>query len=333
MFGNSCVFGLVLVLVAVSCGIEDDPHIGHNASHVAAGGHALTYVGKDSNITDFTGYGQHLYYFPLFGSSSPETAQRTDDRDVYFQGVFREFEHHQLLSLETRTFSPDAFGNPLGVKAKGGYTSWPIFTLPNGQTGRAGAVYDDATLDGNSNNTINQVITLGDQPQDFCLNIITDNTAGANNPDKRFEARLDSGGTQIDVDMAGHPDFSFDGLPDMYTFLFQGMNADERFKIRLSTFNTDDGAGAGFGGIMVSDVSTCTQSSAPDAGGVQTDAGDNPIAADANVGASDGAVAAGSDAGIGPDPTGGCACEAGDRPSGAWLLILGALVAIRRRRR
>jgi 1,2-phenylacetyl-CoA epoxidase PaaB subunit len=44
----------------------------------------------------------------------------------------------------------------------------------------------------------------------------------------------------------------------MYTFLYEGMNDDERFKIRLGTHASDDHRGAGFGGIMVSDVSACT---------------------------------------------------------------------------
>jgi hypothetical protein len=225
---------------------------------VQVGSHALSYVGKHSNITDFTGYGQHFVYFPLFGLTSQETARRTDDRDVYVQGIFKELEHHRLLSLDSRTFSPDAGGDPLGVKTKGGFATWPIFTLPDGTTGRSGTVYDDATLDGNSNNVINQVITKHDEPSDWCLNVIVDNTGGQNDPTKRFEVRLDSGGTEIDLDLAGHPDFTFDGRPDMYTFLFEGMNDDERFKLRLSTHATEKHRGAGFGGIMVSDVSTCT---------------------------------------------------------------------------
>lgn len=250
---------MIAALVSTSCVVQPDAHLANGEYRVQVGSHALSYVGKKSNITDFTGYGQHLVYFPLFGLTSQETARRTDDRDVYMQGIFKELEHHRLLSLDSRTFSPDAGGNPLGVKTKGGFSSWPMFTLPNGTTGRSGTVYDDATLDGNSNNVINQVITKHDEPSDWCLNVILDNTAGQNNPDKRFEVRLDSGGTEIDLDLAGHPDFTFDGLPDMYTFLFEGMNDDERFKLRLSTFSTEKHHGAGFGGIMVSDVSTCTQ--------------------------------------------------------------------------
>lgn len=271
MYQRVSLLGLV-GLFAVSCALEVDDEIDHSQSRIVSGSHALSYVGKQSNITDFRGYGQHLYYFPLFGLSAPESARRTDDRDVYHQGVFRQFEHHQLLSLSTRTFSPDAYGSPLGVKARGGYANWPVFTLPNGQTGRSGAIYDDATLDGNSNNTVNQIITLYNQPRDFCLNIITDNTGGQNNPDRRLEARLDSGGTQIDYNLAGHPDYTFDGTPDMYTFLYEGMNDDERIKIRLSTNATSDGRGAGFGGIMVSDVSTCNGCT-PDCSGLEC--GDN----------------------------------------------------------
>ncbi len=321
---------LTFALVTTASCIDDGSRVGHNQQRLAAGGHALTYVGKQSNITDFTGYGQLLYYFPLFGLTSPETGQRTDERTVYYSGIFREFEHHRLLDLETRTFSPDAYGSPLGVKTKGGFAHWPVFTLPNGQTGRAGAVYDDATLDENSNNTINQVITLFDQPSDFCLNIITDNTAGENNPDKRFEARLDSGGTQIDFNLAGHPDFTFDGQPDMYTFRYEGMNDDERFKIRLSTFATDEGKGAGFGGIMVSDISTCTANAEADAGAAEVDA-DVGGEADAQTPTSnDATVATAADAGGGQAPSAGCGCQTDDRPAGAWVLLLAVVFALRR---
>jgi hypothetical protein len=250
--------GMLIAIAAMSCVAQQDAQVVRDDYQVQIGSHALTYVGKHSNITDFRGYGQHLVYFPLFGLTSQATAKRTDDRDVYEQGIFKQFEHHKLLSLDSRTFSPDAGGDPLGVKTKGGFATWPIFTLPNGTTGRSGTVYDDATLDGNSNNVVNQVITRHDEPSDWCLNIVVDNTAGQNDPNTRFEARLDSGGTEIDINLAAHPDFTFDGLPDMYTFLYQGMNEDERFKIRLSTSATENHHGAGFGGIMVSDVSTCT---------------------------------------------------------------------------
>jgi hypothetical protein len=252
------VFAIASAFVAASCVAQDDARVVHGDYYVQVGSHALTYVGKTSNISDFRGYGQHFYYFPLFGLTSQATAERTDDRDVYHEGIFKELEHHKLLSLDSRTFSPDAGGSPLGVKTKGGFATWPMFTLPNGVTGRSGTIYDDHTLDGESNNSVNQIIQKKDDPSDWCLNIIVDNTDGQNNPDKRLEARLDSGGTQIDINLAGHPDFTFDGQPDMYTFLYEGMNDDERFKIRMSTNATAKHHGAGFGGIMVSDVSTCT---------------------------------------------------------------------------
>jgi hypothetical protein len=250
---------IVSALVAASCIAQEDARVVHGEYSIQVGSHALTYVGKTSNITDFRGYGQHFYYFPLFGLTSQATAERTDDRDVYHQGIFKKLEHHKLLSFDTRTFSPDAGGDPLGVKTKGGFASWPIFTLPNGVTGRSGTVYDDKTLNGQSNNTVNQIIQKQGNPRDWCLNIIVDNTAGQNNPDNRLEARLDSGGTQIDINLANHPDFTFDGQPDMYTFLYEGMKDNERFKIRLATLATQKHRGAGFGGIMVSDVSTCTE--------------------------------------------------------------------------
>lgn len=68
---------------------QDDAQLVRGEYQVQTGSHALTYVGMRSNITDFRGYGQHLFYFPLFGLTSQATAERTDDRDAYHQGIFR----------------------------------------------------------------------------------------------------------------------------------------------------------------------------------------------------------------------------------------------------
>ena len=282
----------------------------------------ITYVGKETT-TDFTGLGQHLQYWPLFGRSSAATARRTDDEDcIELTPDFGKFKHHYLP--DGRTFSNDGLGIPIGTKTRGGYADWPTFTLPDGSTGISGTFYDESNID-NSNNTVNLMRINVSTLHEFCLNLITDNTNGEHNADVRFEARSDT----VDLNLAGHPDHSFDGQTDMYTFRYTGMEEDDVFKIRLQCSSTSGCQGAGLGGIMVSDISTCTASADPDAGPVDGDP--------------DAAPAVGSpDAGEGEtDPTddmseaGGCGCQS-SRSSGnglVVLLLLGLGCLITRRRR
>ncbi len=214
----------------------------------------ITYTGKVSNITDFRGYGQHLYYFPAFNLNAPDNFHRTDSDSMYFNRVFEPFLHHVIFPLDRRTFSADAGGSPRGVKARGGHDDWATFTLPNGQVGLSGTIYDDATRS-NSNNSINQINLNRNSPTQFCLNIITDNTNLENIPDGKLEAR----NTTDDLVLKNHPDLTFDGKPDMYTFRYVNMGRNEKIKIRMLTTKPANvrATGAGLAGIMISDFSTC----------------------------------------------------------------------------
>ncbi len=217
------------------------------------------YVGK-TTTSDFRGYGQLLYYFPYFGSLQPGYAERTSENDVYWQGTFRSFTHHDCPGdIDRRTFSGDALGDPCGVNTGGSFAHWARFTLPNGQVGKSGIFYDDYATDGNANNTINQIIGRDGVPQDFCVNIITDNSAGANLAERKMEVKLDAGHRgNRQIDMAGHPDYTFDHVPDMYTFKFTGFAVGDRIKLKLSTNRQGSHDGPGIGGIMVSSLWTCT---------------------------------------------------------------------------
>ena len=282
----------------------------------------ITYVGKQTT-TDFTGYGQHLQYWPLFGRSSAATARRTDDEDcIELTPDFGKFKHHHLP--DGRTFSNDALGIPIGTKTRGGYADWPTFTLPDGSTGISGSFYDESNID-NSNNTVNLMRINVSTLHEFCLNLITDNTNGQHNADVRFEARSDT----VDLNLAGHPDHTFDGQTDMYTFRYQGMEEDDVFKIRLQCSSASGCQGAGLGGIMVSDISTCTES-------VDADAG--PVVSDPDAGSAMGAPDADVGTEVPPpdtDEAGGCGCQS-SRSSGSglgvlFLLALGCLATRRRR--
>ncbi len=214
----------------------------------------ITYIGKISNITDFRGYGQHLYYFPAFDLDAPDNAHRTDSDSVYFNNAFAPFIHHAIFPLGGRTFSPDAGGSPVGVKARGGHNLWPTFTLPDGQIGLSGTIYDDFTRR-NSNNSVNQINLKQNSPSQFCLSIVTDNTNLENIPDARLEVRNSSD----TLSLQNHPDLTFDGTSDMYTFKFVNMGSNEKIKIRMMTKKPANvrATGAGLAGILISDVSTC----------------------------------------------------------------------------
>ncbi len=276
---------------------------------------SITYVGKESR-TDFTGLGQHLQYWPLFGLSSGQTARRTDDPAcIELTPDFANFKHHYLPP--GRTFSNDALGNPIGTKTRGGYSTWATFTLPDGTIGRSGTFYDESNID-NANNTVNEMRINVSTLDEFCLNLITDNTNHEHDPDVRLEARSD----HVDVSLEGNPDLAFDGQTDMYTFRYQGMHENDVVKIRFECSSASGCKGAGLGGIMVSDISTCIES--------PTDAGPTVVDAGESVGPDAGMDGEGT-----PDQA-GCACQGGGSPGGPGaVLVLGTAVMLcgRRRRR
>lgn len=225
----------------------------------------VTYVGK-TTTTDFSapGMGAHLQYFPAFGLSAPESALRTDcETCLELTPDFENFKHHVPIEVSDRTFSPDAPGQgefgepgyiPEGVKTSGGNSSWDTFTLPDGTVGLSGTAYDPHTCDG-SGTFVNQIRINSSDLQDFCLNIVTDNTAGQHDPNSRLVARSDDVNAELD---ATHPDLTFDGQADMYTFRYMGMQEGDRVKIRIGDASGASCSGPGVGGIMISDISTCT---------------------------------------------------------------------------
>lgn len=325
----------VCVLLA-SCGLQSgEPASGVHRTAVTKG-QSITYVGKKTT-TNFIGLGQHLQYWPLFGRTSGATARRTDDDEcIELTPSFASFKHHYLL--EGRTFSNDALGSPIGTKTRGGYPTWPIFTLPDGSKGRSGTFYDESNID-NKNNTVNQMrINVGGL-HEFCLNLITDNTNHEHDPNVLLEARSDD----VNLSLAGHPDLTFDGQTDMYTFRYEGMEEDDVIKIRMQCSSASGCKGAGLGGIMVSDISTCAAAD-PDAGRSGSDSGAPPALNDAGT---DGArEAARSDAGSESheqdagerdddppraDAEVGCACtieggRGGAREALGYALLIAALV-------
>lgn len=213
----------------------------------------IVFVEK-TTTTDFRGpgMGQHLQYFPAFDLASPQSGLSTDcDGCIESTPDFENFKHHLNVEVLDRTFSPDAGGDPLGVKTAGGFSSWDVFTLPDGTSGLSGTTYDTSVCE-NTNNFVNQIRINRPDLHDFCLNLITDNTNGTYDPDIVLEARSDT----VDLSLEGNPEFDFDGDTDMYTFRYMGMQEGDRIKIRIR--DQANCNGAGIAGIMVSHISTCT---------------------------------------------------------------------------
>ncbi|MCA8972872.1 MAG: hypothetical protein KDC95_24015, partial [Planctomycetes bacterium] len=230
----------------------------------------ITYVEKQPAIVDFRGpgMGEHLQYFPAFGLLAPETNLRTDcDNCFELTPDFENFHHHAPNDPSRRTFSPDAPGIgvpedenyvPEGVKTAGGYPTWDSFILPDGTTGLSGTTFDPHAC-GSSNNFINQIRLNTPDLHDFCVNVITDNTDGAHDPDVKLEARAERA-SDVDVAMItwnDEPQLTFDGQTDMYTFRYMGMEEGDRISLRIAG-SGGSCSGPGIGGIMISHISTCT---------------------------------------------------------------------------
>ncbi len=217
----------------------------------------VEYVGKVATA-DFRGLGQHLQYWPLFGLSSGEHGQNTDDsRSVELTPNFNDFHHHACdPPRDNRTFSCDAGGDPPGVKTAGGYPSWAIFTLPDGRTGRSGTFYDGATID-NSNNSVQSLHVLDSTMVDgACLMLATDNTAGEHNPDTTLEVKLDTGNHNY---IAGVPldALTFNHMTDVYVFRLASLHNNDDIRIKFKCTSASGCRGAGLGGMAVSVRDTC----------------------------------------------------------------------------
>lgn len=232
----------------------------------------IYYVGK-TTTTDLTGpgMGQHLQYFPAFGLAEPKTGLRTDcDECIELTPDFENFKHHLPADLYGRTFSPDAPGFgivgdddyvPEGVKTAGGNPDWDLLTLPDGTVGRSGTTYDPYACN-NTNSSVNQIRINTSSLHDFCLNLITDNTRGAHDPNLRLEVRSDDVDRVLESDPTSanfDPSLTFDGQTDVYTFRYMGMQEGDRIAIRLKGSGDPASCGGpGLAGIMISDISTCT---------------------------------------------------------------------------
>src|SRR5262245_21328873 len=102
---------------------------------------SITYVGVIRDRTDFErlNIGKAGYWFPQFGSDKPVAGRPTGENAraalPAWAGPLNHVTSFLDASYSTRTFSQDG-----PARSKGGQPKWNDFTLPNGKTGRSGAI-------------------------------------------------------------------------------------------------------------------------------------------------------------------------------------------------
>ncbi len=230
-------------------------------------GATVRYVGKITDVTDFSAatgldLGKYGYYFPQFGQSTPKSKRTAKDNMLFSKPAwqrdweFKVFE--QCGGKFCNLFSPDAgvFDVTQGEEGIGVYSesngdAWAHIKFTGGE-GNSGTIVDESA-NGNSNNTVNHIRMKADAPADFCMSILTDNTAGEHDIRGGLAARI--GWYQdenLEAGTAKVPDgdLVYNGVPDLYVFKFSNMTADDFIKIRL---NGGDGTDPGFGGLMFDD--------------------------------------------------------------------------------
>lgn len=261
-----------------SAGRDGSPADGQNGDAAGPGpdatplgdvgsGATVRYVGKITDVTDFSAatgldLGKYGYYFPQFGQSTPKSKRTAKDNMRFSKPVwqgdweFKVFE--QCGGKFCNLFSPDAgvFDVTQGEEGIGVYSesngdAWAHIKFTGGE-GNSGTIVDESA-NGNSNNTVNHIRMKADAPADFCMSILTDNTANEHDIRGGLAARigwyqdenLEAGTAKVP---AG--DLVYNGVPDLYVFKFSNMTADDFIKIRL---NGGDGNDPGFGGLMFDD--------------------------------------------------------------------------------
>jgi hypothetical protein len=202
--------------------------------HASAAG-TITYVGVIRDQTDFQRLkiGMAGYWFPQFDATKPVVGRPTGENAADGLPSWVNPLNHVTSFLDpsysTRTFSQDG-----PSRSKGGQPSWNKFTLPNGKTGRSGAIVDPYACK-NSNNTINRIQLRAGTPATFFLHVVTDNTDMGHNPANRLRVRGNSNGVDLEANTSpSGDDLVFNGVADVYTFQFDGFRAGDFIKVQLN---------------------------------------------------------------------------------------------------
>ena len=262
---------VVCILAVVACSVVVVPT-------ARAGDHAITFVGVYRDQVDFTRLrvGQAGYWFAQFGATEPVTEQPTGDnaRDELpaWAGPLNHAtaEPEDLPAFGTRSFSQDG-----PARSAGGRSTWDTFTLPNGETGRSGAIVDPHTA-GGTNNTINRISLTDGVPETFYFHVVVGNTNNDHDPTGRIRARgrdvaahwlagsflsevpsipepasSTVNGPDVDPDpFPRRPGLEFNNTADVYTFRYDGFEPGDYMKLQLEGGPN----GASFSGLLFDDA-------------------------------------------------------------------------------
>ncbi|MHC4830136.1 MAG: hypothetical protein ACYTFT_07245, partial [Planctomycetota bacterium] len=280
---------------------------------------AVTYIGVDKDVTDFQfglDYGNAGYWFPLFDASSPRSDKPTQDKERNglpgWAGPMTHMEIWELWNFPQRTFSQDG-----PTRTKGGFPSWNFFTLPNGEHGLSGIVFDPHGED-NTSQTVNRIDLGPGTPSSFLLRVVVDNTDLRHNPINRIRARGEANGVAIDPASFPSPGVAgFNGIADVYTFRYDGFKDGDFIKIQFNGMpgSTNNGGpgGSSFAGLLFDLIPTAP---APTP---------TPTPAPTSTG-STGTTAPGSGSAITPGTSGGgsggCALSAGSEGATPFPFLL-----------
>jgi hypothetical protein len=229
---------LTLMFISVTC-------IGIAPMEAKAVG-SITYLGVTRDVTDYSAqqFGP-WYWFAQLDAPSQVSGRPTGERDKTNRpGWTKDLVHYpEQWDFANRTFSQDG-----PTRSKGGYTSWATITLPDGTTHLSGAIVDPYTI-GNTNNTVNKIrLESGNGvPSPFYFHVVIDNT-NQTHKTTRVRARGDDNGTSIEANTyPSGADLVYNGIPDVYTFRYDGFGNGDYQKLQLSADAGSDGASiAGF---------------------------------------------------------------------------------------
>lgn len=218
--------------------------------------HSVTYVGAEMDVTDFQNgvdYGNSGYWFAQFNASGPRSGKPTEEnaRDGLptWAGPMTHMLIHELWKFPQRTFSQDG-----PTKSKGGWPAWNQFTLPNGEVGLSGIVFDPHGRD-NTSQTVNRINLGPGTPSSFYLRVVVDNTDLRHNPVLKIRARGVHNGVSIDPATYPQPGMAgFNGSADVYTFRYDGFAAGDFIKIQFGgmpgSTNNGGSGGSSFAGLL-----------------------------------------------------------------------------------
>ena len=265
----ACALVLVisLALASSASGFAVRARIDVDVSISGPPARTITYVGATYDRPDLPqlGVGRAGSWFPRFASPSPVSGRPTGEgARPNLPSWIAPFNHTTgpadpgcdaagLLVGCTpgylfRTFSQDG-----PARSAGGHAGWSTLTLPDGTTGSSGAIVDPQTR-ANTNNTINRIQLRTGTPASFLVHVLTDNTALQFDPAGLLVARGNIGPADSDlqIEPGTHPgpdQLVFNGVPDVYTFRFDGFVAGDYVKLRLNGGPASVG-GASFGGLL-----------------------------------------------------------------------------------